>query len=200
MRTYISKKALKNIVQVPQEEAKTSQHLPNSLAQQPGAAGHLARQIQHTHGNRAVQRMADLAREASGDLEKEIHQARSSGQALDSSVQRNMETAFGADFSGVRVHTDPQADQLNQSLSATAFTTGQDIFFSKGEYNPQSSGGQHLLAHELTHVIQQNGAREEEVQAKLTIDTPGDKYEQEANRVAKQVQRQLDQDKDKDKD
>lgn len=67
-----------------------------------------------------------------------------------------MEQAFCADFSGVKVHTDGQSDQLNQSIQARAFTTGQDVFFGQGEYNPGSRGGQELLAHELTHVVQQN--------------------------------------------
>lgn len=69
-----------------------------------------------------------------------------------------MEQAFGADFSGVKVHTDTQADQLNQSIQAKAFTIGQDVFFRSGTYEPGSHGGQELLAHELTHVVQQSGS------------------------------------------
>jgi hypothetical protein len=70
-----------------------------------------------------------------------------------------MERAFGADFSSVKVHTDAEADTLNQELNARAFTTGQDIFFRQGEYSPGSGSGQKLIAHELTHVVQQNGNR-----------------------------------------
>jgi hypothetical protein len=69
-----------------------------------------------------------------------------------------MEPVFGADFSQVRVHTDTQANTLNRTLSARAFTTGRDIFFRQGEYRPGSSTGQELIAHELTHVVQQGGA------------------------------------------
>jgi hypothetical protein len=69
-----------------------------------------------------------------------------------------MEGAFGADFSGVRVHTDAQSDSLNKSIQAKAFTTGSDIFFSKGAYDPGSQDGQQLLGHELTHVVQQGAA------------------------------------------
>ena len=58
----------------------------------------------------------------------------------------------------VRVHTGPEADTLNDSMSARAFTTGQDIFLKRGEYDPRSTAGQELLAHELTHVVQQGGA------------------------------------------
>jgi hypothetical protein len=103
-----------------------------------------------------------LARQAEGEgqiapeVEQAIQTARGGGQALDSAVRVQMEPALGADFGGVRVHTGGQADALNRSLSARAFTTGQDIFFKQGEYSPGSSGGRELLAHELTHVVQQN--------------------------------------------
>jgi hypothetical protein len=93
---------------------------------------------------------------ATPDLEASIQQARGSGQPLADSVRKPMEQAFGADFSGVNVHTDTQSHQLNQSIQAKAFTTGKDIFFRQGEYDPGSWGGQELIAHELTHVVQQN--------------------------------------------
>lgn len=91
-------------------------------------------------------------------VESQIQRARSGGAGLDDGVRAPMEESMGADFSGVRVHTGPDADQLNQSLSARAFTTGNDIFFRSGEYNPGSRQGQELLAHELTHVVQQGAA------------------------------------------
>lgn len=106
----------------------------------------------------SVFRQGEGAAEAAPEVESAIDQARGGGSALDSAVQRQMGAAFGADFSGVRVHTDGQADTLNRSVSAVAFTTGQDIFFRQGAYSPESSSGKQLLAHELTHVVQQNGA------------------------------------------
>src|SRR5439155_151310 len=72
-----------------------------------------------------------------------------------SGVQRQMEGAMGADLSGVRVHTDGEADHLARSVDSVAFTTGNDIFFRSGAYNPGTAEGQHLLAHEATHTIQQ---------------------------------------------
>jgi len=106
----------------------------------------------------AVQRDGGAGGGAIGsDVESSIEGARSGGRGLDKEVRASMEPAFGADFSGVRVHADAKADSLNHSLQARAFTTGQDVFFRSGEYNPGSSGGQELLAHELTHVVQQNG-------------------------------------------
>ncbi|MBE9206283.1 DUF4157 domain-containing protein [Nostoc sp. LEGE 06077] len=94
---------------------------------------------------------------ATPDLEESIQQARSSGQPLTESIRQPMEQAFGTDFSGVKVHTDAQSDQLNQSIQAKAFTTGQDIFFRQGAYDPGSRAGQELLGHELAHVVQQRG-------------------------------------------
>ncbi|MBX3000127.1 MAG: DUF4157 domain-containing protein [Caldilineaceae bacterium] len=92
-----------------------------------------------------------------GSVERQIASARG-GKTLDAGVRRSMEGAFGADFGGVRVHTGSQADTLNRSLNARAFTAGRDIFFRRGEYNPGSAGGQKLLAHELTHTVQQGAA------------------------------------------
>jgi hypothetical protein len=96
--------------------------------------------------------------DAPSDIEAGINRAKGGGQPLDTGLQRSMGQAMGADFSGVRVHTDAQSDQLNQSIQAKAFTTGQDVFFRSGEYNPGSKGGQELIAHELTHVVQQGAA------------------------------------------
>ncbi|BBD63253.1 hypothetical protein NIES2109_61030 (plasmid) [Nostoc sp. HK-01] len=104
-----------------------------------------------------IQRVNIGGMTASPDVEAGIQRARSGGQPIADNIREPMEQAFGADFSGVRVHTDSQADQLNQSIQAKAFTTGQDVFFRQGAYEPVSRGGQELLAHELTHVVQQNG-------------------------------------------
>ncbi|MFO7679168.1 MAG: DUF4157 domain-containing protein [Chloroflexota bacterium] len=95
--------------------------------------------------------------ELSGDVENRVQSAKSGGQPMPENLRAPLEQAFNADFSSVTLHTDSTADSLNRSLSARAFTTGQDIFFRSGEYNPSSSAGQELLAHELTHTVQQSG-------------------------------------------
>lgn len=162
---------------------------PVQRAPAPGALLRLQRQ----YGNRFVQRVLHLARRGDGEadvapeVEQSIQAARGGGQPLDRGVRAQMEPALGANFGGVRVHHNAQADRLNQSLSARAFTTGQDIFFKQGEYNPGSSGGRELLAHELTHVVQQNG---DQVQTKLTVGAPGDRFEQEADSTARAVMEQ----------
>ena len=116
---------------------------------------HMQRQI----GNRATREFLARARDHDDEqtVESSIQQARGGGQSLDRGVRTQMESSLGTDFSGVRVHTDSRANSLNHSLSARAFTTGQDVFFRSGAYNPGSSSGRELIAHELTHVMQQRG-------------------------------------------
>ncbi len=80
----------------------------------------------------------------------------SSGQALDRAARGVLEPRFGLDFSGVRVHTDATAAYSAQAVNALAYTLGQDIVFGKDQYQPGTSEGQRLLAHELTHVVQQS--------------------------------------------
>jgi hypothetical protein len=160
---------------------------------QPSRGGQALVQLQRQYGNRFVQRVlavskkADGATEAAPEVEQAVQAARGGGQALDTGVRAQMESAFDADFSGVRVHADVGSDALNQSLNARAFTTGQDVFFRQGNYNPGNSSGRELLAHELTHVVQQTG---DEVRRKLTVNAPGDRYEQEADRVARAIVQQ----------
>lgn len=88
------------------------------------------------------------------EVESAINGARGRGQALSPKLQAQMGAAMGTDFSQVKIHTGALADRLNQSLNAKAFTTGQDLFFKRGEYQPKSQAGQELIAHELTHVTQ----------------------------------------------
>jgi hypothetical protein len=159
---------------------------------QPSRGGQSLVHLQRQYGNRFVQQVLTISKKADGatdaapEVEQAVQAARGGGHALDSSVRTQMEPVFSADFSGVRVHADAQADALSRSLNARAFTTGQDVFFRQGAYDPGSSGGQELLAHELTHVVQQTG---DEVRPKLTVNAPGDRYEQEADRLARAIVR-----------
>lgn len=146
--------------------------------------------MQQTQGNAAVRRaIAQRSYGAEGgpiddETTAAINSSRGGGQSLDSGVAQRMSESMGADFSGVKVHTDDKSSQLNQTLNARAFTTGQDIFFQKGEYNPGSSSGQQLLAHELTHVVQQGGSS---ASGPLTLGPAGDSYESEADSVSDSV-------------
>jgi len=105
--------------------------------------------------------LASLHGAAGGEVDPQVARSieaqRGGGQPLAKGVVGSMGRVFDTDFSPVRVHTGANAEGLNRSLNAKAFTTGNDIFFGKGQYNPQSTSGQELIAHELTHVVQQNG-------------------------------------------
>lgn len=102
-------------------------------------------------------------------LSAQLKSAKGGGSTLDKSTKSEMEQAFGNDFSQVNIHTDAPAKAMNKQLKAQAFTHGNDIYFNSGKYNPETQKGKHLLAHELTHTIQQGGSKEA-VQPKLTVE------------------------------
>lgn len=104
----------------------------------------------------AIQRAAGNSGE--GSAPERLLDRLGPGRPLDSESRRFFEPRFGVDFSRVRIHADPQAAASARSVSALAFTAGRDIVFSEGRYAPGTSEGRKLLAHELTHVVQQQGS------------------------------------------
>ncbi len=108
--------------------------------------------------------------EASPELTTQLNSSKGSGSPLPDSTNQFMSNAFGNDFSNVRVHTGSKAIQMNQDLNARAFAHGSDVYFNKGEYSPESSSGKSLLAHELTHVVQQSGGLQKKIQKTPTPD------------------------------
>jgi hypothetical protein len=105
------------------------------------------------------------------------------GSPLPVSTRSAMEASFGRNFGGVRVHAGPRAESLASGIGARAFTSGHDIYFGRGQYEPASPSGQGLIAHELAHVVQQRSGRS----PAAGIDTPGDAYEREADAAAEAV-------------
>jgi hypothetical protein len=95
--------------------------------------------------------------QASANVERKLTSLRGTGSPLPDDVRAFMEPRFGADLGGVRLHSGGEAAQLSQQLQAKAFTHGRDIYFGSGNYDPGTASGKRLLAHELTHVIQQSG-------------------------------------------
>ncbi|HEX4708650.1 MAG TPA: DUF4157 domain-containing protein [Candidatus Udaeobacter sp.] len=106
---------------------------------------------------------ANCSRDVAAPIVHEV--LRSSGQPLDPVTRAFMEPRFGHDFSNVRVHTDAHAAETARQLNALAYTLGQDMVFQKGRYAPETSAGKQLLAHELTHTIQQGGPVEPKIQS-----------------------------------
>ena len=120
------------------------------------------------------------------DVADAIGAARGSGSSLPADVREQVSPHVGDPLDDVKLHTDSNADQLARSVSARAFTTGTDVFFAAGEYQPSSTSGRELIAHELTHVAQQRGAP---TSGPMTVSEPGEAIEVEAESVARDATR-----------
>ncbi|HXA55525.1 MAG TPA: DUF4157 domain-containing protein [Solirubrobacteraceae bacterium] len=160
-------------------------------APQPASAPDPAQRLAAEVGNRAFGAL--ISREcasilADGTVHPEVQAAiarrRGGGGALDGRSRERFASQLGDPLADVRVHTDAGADTLARSMSARAFTTGSDVFFATGEYRPGTGAGDRLLAHELTHVVQQRGAP---ITGPLTVSEPGDAQEAEAEAVADEL-------------
>jgi len=148
-------------------------------------------QLQQTYGNRYVQRAVSASRSQNVEkdeskLVSEILSQKGAGRSLQPEVKQFMEPRFGYDFSNVRLHTDSFAAKTAQDLGAEAFTIGKDVFFGTGRYNPESIEGKKLIAHELTHVVQQGGELHNKSR-KSIISLPKDTVEREADHIADKV-------------
>jgi uncharacterized protein DUF4157 len=111
-----------------------------------------------------------------------VHEVlRSPGQPLDPATHVFMEQRFGHDFSRVRVHSDADAEQSARNVNAKAYTVGQDIVFASGQYAPHTTDGRKLLAHELTHVVQQGNGTSLPASGLLPIDTSGETVAEQAS-------------------
>jgi len=139
--------------------------------EQPVTSGILMRKARDTNG-------------VAADAETAVAAASSSsGTGLPAMLQRKFEASLGVDLSGVRVHTGESSAAANAAVGAKAYTVGQDIHFGAGQYDPSSTSGQHLLAHEVAHTVQQRGGAAVR-QHKLEVSSPGDALEHEADRAA----------------
>lgn len=143
----------------------------------PIAAKHDPALAQRAAGDGAAPEVGLEGGPISDSLSSRIQSQRGSGSALDSTTRSSMEGSFGSQFDDVRVHHNDESDALNRSISAKAFTTGSDIFFSRSA-SPNDS---QLLAHELTHVVQQRSMSHS---GPMTVGPAGDNHEQAADTVA----------------
>ncbi|MEV0679706.1 DUF4157 domain-containing protein [Actinosynnema sp. NPDC050436] len=114
---------------------------------------------------------------------------RAGGSPLDADVRGDMEARFGQDFSAVRVHTDGAAHESARSVNAQAYTVGENIVFQSDEFDPSSDSGKHVLAHELTHVVQQRSGPVDGTAAGggVKLSDPSDRFEREASANADRV-------------
>lgn len=122
--------------------------------------------------------------EADQSVEPQLEANRGRGAPLPGRTRSFMESKFGSDFGNVRIHTGGPATQVSRQLSAQAFTQGSDIYFGAGKYNPSSASGNKLLAHELTHVVQQGAAARRMIQKKGEGDTPSARTDEQLRESA----------------
>lgn len=143
-----------------------------------------------TVGNHAF---GALAREGAGilptglahpDVQHAIARRRGQGSPLGGDLRQQFESALGAPLGDVRLHTDREADALARSVSANAFTTGTDVYFAHGQFNPATGEGRRLIGHELTHVVQQRGAP---TSGPLRVSQPGEPLEREAEAASREL-------------
>lgn len=127
---------------------------------------------------------ASSAPEVSPETQQKIESSKGSGQPMAPDTLHKMENAMGADLSRVKIHEGAEASALNRDLGARAFTHGNDIYFGQGNYNPHTSGGRHLLAHELTHTLQQSNGISKKIQrTPSTVAAGTAKIDFDANKI-----------------
>jgi hypothetical protein len=128
------------------------------------AVSSIQRKCQHCEGEEMLHRKESSEDEVKGSsqLDSYVASLGSSGQPLPETSRKFFEPRFGHDFSNVRIHNDGVAAKSAQSINALAYTTGNNIVFNNGQFSPDSDNGKRLMAHELTHVVQQGG----EIQSK----------------------------------
>ena len=131
-------------------------------------------------------RETDGAGLADNAVSSQIESSRGGGSPMAESTRSFMETRFGNDFSGVKIHTDSNAVQLSRNLNAQAFTVGNDVFFNQGKYSPESDAGKQLLAHELVHTVQQGyGLMQVQKEEETTSPSGENSTEEDANQYVR---------------
>lgn len=142
--------------------------------------------LQRSAGNEGVNQLMSSGLDERALVERVIG---SSGQPLEPSTRDEMESKFGSDFGGVRVHSDAEASRSAQLLRADAYTVGNDIVVRTDKYEPQTGSGRELLAHELTHVVQQRSGPVDAIEGPggLKVSEPTDRFERAAESVAHDI-------------
>ncbi|WP_221089470.1 eCIS core domain-containing protein [Deinococcus aquaedulcis] len=142
---------------VPAGERLALQRAVDTAAQRYEAEAAVAATL--THRQTLQRQLAELDAEATQPVLQRIQARRGAGNPLPEAIQRHLEQGLNHDLSRVRIHDDAEADTLAKGVNALAFTTGSDIFFQSGKFNPNSQSGLELLAHEVTHTVQQSQGR-----------------------------------------
>ena len=177
--------AIRRMPQVEEDEEQTMRQMPmaeedeeQTMRQMPMAqedeelrkmptAGKAEEEEEETVPNLQTKSNANTTPSVSPSVPRNINNMRGGGKTLPKPVRTYFEPRFGIDFSQVRVHTDARAASTAKAVNARAFTIGRDVVFGVGEYSPTTTSGRKLLAHELTHVLQQERRRQPEDGVKM---------------------------------
>ncbi|OBJ40593.1 hypothetical protein A5630_24740 [Mycolicibacterium mucogenicum] len=159
------------------EEAESAVALKAAMSGRLDAAGAPGMMgLQRAIGNAGTTELVEQERSPVHDV------IGSGGAPMDPALRADMEGRLGHDFGDVRIHTDAAAHNSAKSVNAQAYTVGSDIVFQQGKYDPDSQAGQHMLAHELTHVVQQRNGPVDGTDAGggVKVSNPSDRFEREA--------------------
>lgn len=159
-----------------QRECACGQQMPGGEECEECKKKHMSLQ-RHSYGAQGPATAPPIVREV----------VRSPGDPLDAATRTLFEPRFGHDFSQVRVHTNDRSAASARTVSASAYTVGNDVVFGSRQYSPSSARGQMLLAHELTHVVQQQNVSSLPLEQRLEVGPANDPYEREADEAAEQL-------------
>jgi peptidoglycan hydrolase-like protein with peptidoglycan-binding domain len=154
----------------------------------PGASGECAACKKKREASQGMLQRAASSTGPVNEVPGIVHDVlRSSGQPLETGTREFMESRFGQDFSGVRVHTDSRAAESARAVNALAYTVGRNVVFDSGRYAPKTQTGQKLMAHELTHVVQQSQHSHNVMRKGLEVGSPDTVFERQADSMAERV-------------
>ncbi len=133
------------------------------------------------------QKQSNAKKQVGDEFDQNLRQAEKGGTEINEKTRAEMESGFGRDFQNVRIHKDARANKMSQSIGAKAFTHGNHIYFNSGQYQPENQKGKKLLAHELTHTIQQKGASKKKIQRSEVDGMAGGELQDSASKINEYV-------------
>jgi hypothetical protein len=187
MRDYELERAGRAPRRAPEAPAPERAPAAPAVQRSPALDAAAVLSLQRAAGNQSVVQLLAGDEEAASPVQGVVGSG--GGSPLPADTRAGMESAFGASFDHVRVHTDDRASKSAEAVGAHAYTVGSDVVFKSGQYNPSTPTGQRTIAHELAHVVQQSQGPVDGTDAGggIKLSSPSDRFEQAAEDTADQV-------------
>jgi hypothetical protein len=187
MRDYELERAGRAPRRAPEAHAPERAPAAPAVQRSPALDAAAVLSLQRAAGNQSVVQLLAGDEEAASPVQGVVGSG--GGSPLPADTRAGMESAFGASFDHVRVHTDDRASKSAEAVGAHAYTVGSDVVFRSGQYNPSTPTGQRTIAHELAHVVQQSQGPVDGTDAGggIKLSSPSDRFEQAAEQTADQV-------------